>query len=68
MRAASIRTLIPLIWGGVWDVELAKLGEDVHAESMAYVARALAKKERGFTDGPHFELPLSKYPAGQPVA
>ena len=69
MRAASIRQKVPVIWGGVWDTELEKLlDDDMEAESHAYVARARVKGQHGFTDGPHFELPLAEYPAGPPIA
>lgn len=70
MRAAAIRQKVPVIWGGVWDTELAKLvSDDMEAEAQAYVARARAKGEKGFLDGPHYELPLGlQYPAGPPIA
>lgn len=69
MRAASIRMSVPVVWGGVWDMELASIIGDMEAASDGYVARARAKGERGFLDGPHFQLPLSiQYPAGPPIA
>ena len=63
------RQKVPVIWGGVWDTELEKLlDDDMEAESHASVARARVKGQHGFTDGPHFELPLAEYPAGPPIA
>ncbi len=54
MRAASIKTGVPIVWGGVWDKELSELSDDLGKEVQAYCAR---HKGRDFIDGPHFQLP-----------
>lgn len=52
MRAASLRTAIPIRWGGAWR-QLTSLP--------AVITQADLHKAR--PDGPHFELPASQYPA-----
>lgn len=52
MRTASLRTAIPIRWGGAWRL-LAGLPE--------VITRADLHKTR--PDGPHFELPVAQYPA-----
>ena len=68
MRHASLDTQIPLVWGGVWDKEMADYASDAEHESALYVVRAREKGYKGFVDGPHFELPRWKYLDGAPVA
>lgn len=71
MRASSRRTGVPVIWGGVWDTELALLQMPMEVELQEYQRRHLkrwlatnpGKRYPGaFIDGPHYELPWSKYP------
>lgn len=64
MRIAAIDTRVPVTWGGSWDTEISDWSQDAEHESAAYVARAHAAGKRGFVDGPHFELPRSKYLPG----
>ena len=67
MKLASVRTGVPIIWGGCWDKEIGLLGDDMEEEAASYVLRAKAAGGKGFLDGPHFELPWGKYPS-QPEA
>lgn len=61
VQAASLAEDVPIRWGGCWDMLLATCGdpEDAVAD---YAARRRAKGLKAFLDGPHFELPVSKYP------
>lgn len=61
MQAAAIAEDVPIRWGGCWDRGLTSLG-DVEAASQDYVRRRLAQGQRAFMDGPHFELPVGRYP------
>lgn len=65
MRAAGLRCSIPLIWGGCWDRETADYTDTAAHESAAYVLRSKAHGGPGFIDGPHLELPIRVYPAGE---
>jgi peptidoglycan L-alanyl-D-glutamate endopeptidase CwlK len=54
-----------LIWGGAW----ARTVQDwpkggAKAAQDAYVAERRSAGRRPFLDGPHFELPAARYPAG----
>jgi peptidoglycan L-alanyl-D-glutamate endopeptidase CwlK len=51
MKNASEELDIPIRWGGTWDL-LYKLESPITAEML----------HKRFPDGPHFELPVSKYP------
>ena len=67
-RTVSIETEIPIIWGAIWDTELAKLAGDPEDEYHAYVKRWKASNPQSsrsgpLADGPHFQLPLDKYPS-----
>jgi len=67
MRQASVDTRIPLVWGGVWNREMADYTKPAAAESAQYVSDWHAAHPDGksaFTDGPHFELPRDKYLSG----
>lgn len=61
VQTASLAENVPIRWGGAWDMVLAAAGdpEDAVAE---YAARRKAKGLKAFLDGPHFELPASRYP------
>lgn len=62
VKKASIELGIPIRWGGVWDKELADL-KDIEQAVSEYVAYQRSKGRSAFIDGPHFELPVKKYPA-----
>lgn len=62
MKRAAIELFIPIRWGGVWDKELNKIALIEPAVS-AYVSSQKSRGKAAFIDGPHFELPASKYPA-----
>ena len=63
MRRASEELNIPIRWGGVWDRLLSDLAaEDLEDEVADYVARRRAAGKKAFIDGPHFELPVNRYP------
>lgn len=65
MRKAGKIEGVPIRWGGVWDLILTDTTDLVDDIVEDYVARMKAKhgpKFKVFTDGPHFELPASKYP------
>jgi peptidoglycan L-alanyl-D-glutamate endopeptidase CwlK len=51
-QKASIGLRIPIIWGGVWDVRLSRLGTDLGAEMRAYGHR----HPDPFFDIGHFQL------------
>lgn len=55
MQRASIEADIPVVWGGVWDMELAKI-DDLDEAVSDYIARRKAIGKKAFIDGPHFEL------------
>lgn len=61
MKRAAIELNVPIRWGGVWDKELNSL-ELIEPAVAAYVASQRSKGKSAFIDGPHFELPSSKYP------
>ncbi len=62
VRAAALEQGVPILWGGVWDRILTD--HDDYPEDLVadYVTRRKAAGKRAFIDGPHFELPRSKYP------
>lgn len=65
MRQACIELAVPVRWGGVWDRQLAEGGGEGYGtedDVADYVARRRAAGRKAFIDGPHFELPASKYP------
>jgi peptidoglycan L-alanyl-D-glutamate endopeptidase CwlK len=64
MRQAAVDTRIPVTWGGCWDKEMASYTDTAAHESAAYVLRSKDRGGHGFVDGPHFELPKSKYISG----
>ncbi len=59
VRAAGIRCGIPLIWGCVWDREMASWTQPAMLEAADYI-----KRGGHFQDGPHVELPWRAYPSG----
>lgn len=68
MREAALRCRIPLIWGGCWDREMSDWKSPAPKESADYVQRWYAAHPNHdggpLMDGPHFELPRSKYISG----
>jgi peptidoglycan L-alanyl-D-glutamate endopeptidase CwlK len=52
-RQASRESGIPVVWGAVWDRQLASLSDELDAEVAAYKAR---RKGKAFIDSGHFEL------------
>jgi peptidoglycan L-alanyl-D-glutamate endopeptidase CwlK len=64
MRAAALRRGVALVWGAVWDRELAEIPGPLDASLEAYAARARAQERLPFLDGPHFELCPLAFPAG----
>lgn len=65
MKGSSVRLGVPMNWGGCWDMELSKLGDDMEHETAQYIIRAKARGQRGFTDGPHFQLDWVAYPSAK---
>lgn len=62
VRFAAKELGVPLRWGGAWDISFTDstgTPEELVAE---YVARRKKAGKSAFLDGPHFELPRSKYP------
>ena len=59
MHRASKMTMVPVTWGGVWDLELAKLNaDDLDGEIDSYVARFVKDHGRKpLIDRPHFQVP-----------
>lgn len=60
-KSAQIEGVV-LTWGGVWDMTLNDLSDDLHGEVMSYVERRRAQGKHAFIDGPHFELCRVYYP------
>ncbi|MBD9355930.1 M15 family metallopeptidase [Methylomonas albis] len=62
VRIAANELGIPIRWGGAWDVAFTET-TDSPADLVAdYVARRKKAGKKAFIDGPHFELPKTKYP------
>lgn len=59
MRQAAKQFMVPVMWGGVWDIPLVKLdADDLEGEIESYVARF--RKDFGrrpLIDRPHFQVP-----------
>lgn len=62
VRAAAKELGTPIRWGGAWDVEFTTSTESPEDLVAGYVSRRKKAGLRAFVDGPHFELPKSKYP------
>lgn len=63
MKYAAVRQKVPINWGGVWDKEISQLSDDMEHEMAQYIVRAKARGQKGFTDGPHFQLVWEVYPS-----
>lgn len=59
MHRAARQFMVPVTWGGVWDIPLVKLdADDLEGEIESYVARF--RKDFGrrpLVDRPHFQVP-----------
>ena len=62
VRIAARERGVPLRWGGAWDVDFTASTQSPEDLVEDYVARRRAAGLRAFIDGPHFELPVAKYP------
>lgn len=62
MRVAAREQDVPLRWGGCWDVLLTDSDEAPEDLVNDYVQRRRAAGRRVFIDGPHYELPVARYP------
>lgn len=61
VRLAAIELKIPVRWGGTWS-ELNSIRTPLESAQAAYVAARRRAGRKAFIDGPHFELPTSRYP------
>lgn len=61
VRTAANKLSVTIRWGGAWDIDFTSSTESPEDLVQAYVARRKAAGLRAFIDGPHFELPKSKY-------
>lgn len=63
VRQAAFHVKAEVVWGGVFDRHLSKLGPDLKAEHEAYIKRKQVEGvKRPFVDLPHFELSRKVYP------
>jgi peptidoglycan LD-endopeptidase CwlK len=62
VRKAAQELDITVRWGGAWDVDFTASTDSPEDLVAEYVARRRHAGLRAFIDGPHFELPKSKYP------
>jgi len=62
MDIAAASQRVPLRWGGVWDMTMLQYGGSAY--EMKKAVDEYCKRHPGpdFIDGPHFELPVSRYP------
>lgn len=56
MRIAAIRSGTSIVWGGVWDRNLAMIEGSCEKAVEGYVARRRRLGTTAFIDGPHYEL------------
>ncbi|MBM4384297.1 MAG: M15 family metallopeptidase [Deltaproteobacteria bacterium] len=63
VRQAAKELGTPLRWGAAWDIDFTGSQDDPEDLCTDYAARRRKAWKRAFLDGPHYELPLSKYPA-----
>ena len=64
-KAASVKTGIPVQWGGCWETLTPAL--DLRKAVEAYKARMKKEGRRPLLDGVHFQLPADRYP-NEPTA
>lgn len=63
VKQAAKELGIPIEWGGVWDKPMSAYS-DTEQEVANYIKRRRKLGKSAFTDGPHYQLPRSSYPAG----
>ncbi|ALQ50431.1 M15 family metallopeptidase [Nitrosomonas ureae] len=61
VRIAAIELGTPIRWGGAWDITFTENPDSPEDMVIDYVARRKKAGKEAFIDGPHFELPKSKY-------
>jgi len=61
VRIAAIELGTPIRWGGAWDITFTENPDSPEDLVIDYVARRKKAGKEAFIDGPHFELPKSKY-------
>jgi len=62
VRSAANELGISIRWGGAWDVDFTASSEPPEDLLNGYIARRKKMGLRAFVDGPHYELPKSRYP------
>lgn len=62
VRIAAKELGTPIRWGGAWDISFTETTESPEDLVSGYVARRRKAGKKVFVDGPHFELPKTKYP------
>lgn len=62
VRSAAKELDIPIRWGGCWNARLDLSTSSTEDIVAGYGERCRRLGKRCFVDGPHFELPKSKYP------
>lgn len=61
VRIAANELGTPIRWGGAWDLSFTETSDSPEDLVIDYVARRKKLGKKAFIDGPHFELPKSKY-------
>lgn len=61
VRRAGIQLGIPIRWGGAWDITLTNTRDNPEKLVKEYSDRQRIAGSKVFLDGPHFELPKTKY-------
>jgi peptidoglycan L-alanyl-D-glutamate endopeptidase CwlK len=62
VRKAAKEIGVPIRWGGSWDLVLTDTDSSPEDLVADYGSRRRKAGKKVFLDGPHFELPKSKYP------
>lgn len=62
VRTAARELGVPLRWGGAWDIDFTASSDSPEDLVHDYTGRRRAAGLRAFIDGPHYELPKSRYP------
>ncbi len=63
MRSAALECNVPVRWGADWDKLLTESDAPTEEVVQDYIKRRIEAGRKPFVDAPHFELPVSKYPA-----
>lgn len=61
VRIAANELGTPIRWGGAWDITFTENLDSPEDLVIDYVTRRRKAGKEAFIDGPHFELPKSKY-------